>query len=137
MKIFSLCERSVYYINFLPSVLCTLFISPRCGQGLQRADSLAFDFHKWLHVPYDAGPQLLEPMPLTKTLCLRLCADSQPRYSLANFRLRGSLSAGESSTLLFHLTVSFHCARERLVALLPGPRGFVILVLIYQEGSAL
>ena len=23
--------------------------------GLERADSLAFDFHKWAHVPYDAG----------------------------------------------------------------------------------
>ncbi len=23
--------------------------------GIDRADSLAFDFHKWLHVPYDAG----------------------------------------------------------------------------------
>ncbi|MDQ2679901.1 MAG: pyridoxal-dependent decarboxylase, partial [Candidatus Eremiobacteraeota bacterium] len=24
-------------------------------RGIERADSLAFDFHKWLHTPYDAG----------------------------------------------------------------------------------
>jgi len=29
-------------------------IAPRL-QGIERADSLAFDFHKWAHVPYDAG----------------------------------------------------------------------------------
>jgi len=29
-------------------------IAPRL-MGLERADSLAFDFHKWGHVPYDAG----------------------------------------------------------------------------------
>ena len=29
-------------------------LRPRLA-GLQRADSLAFDFHKWLHVNYDAG----------------------------------------------------------------------------------
>lgn len=29
-------------------------LRPRLS-GLQRADSLAFDFHKWLHVNYDAG----------------------------------------------------------------------------------
>ena len=29
-------------------------IAPRL-KGIERADSLAFDFHKWAHVPYDAG----------------------------------------------------------------------------------
>jgi aromatic-L-amino-acid decarboxylase len=37
-------------------------LSPRLRPhlaGLDRADSLAFDFHKWLHVPYSAGCTLL------------------------------------------------------------------------------
>lgn len=29
-------------------------VAPRL-KGIERADSLAFDFHKWFHVPYDAG----------------------------------------------------------------------------------
>jgi len=28
-------------------------------RGLEQADSLAFDFHKWMHVPYDAGALLV------------------------------------------------------------------------------
>jgi aromatic-L-amino-acid/L-tryptophan decarboxylase len=31
----------------------------RLVDGIERADSLAFDFHKWLHVPYDAGAVLV------------------------------------------------------------------------------
>jgi glutamate/tyrosine decarboxylase-like PLP-dependent enzyme len=36
--------------------LCVLndALRPRLN-GLQLADSIAFDFHKWMHVPYDAG----------------------------------------------------------------------------------
>jgi glutamate/tyrosine decarboxylase-like PLP-dependent enzyme len=33
-------------------------LAPRLA-GVDRADSLAFDFHKWLHVPYDAGCPLV------------------------------------------------------------------------------
>jgi glutamate/tyrosine decarboxylase-like PLP-dependent enzyme len=36
----------------------TAYLSERLRpalQGIERADSLAFDFHKWLHAPYDAG----------------------------------------------------------------------------------
>lgn len=37
-------------------------LRPRLS-GLQRADSLAFDFHKWLHVNYDAGFILMRSEP--------------------------------------------------------------------------
>lgn len=36
----------------------TAVLSPKLAPkfvGIERADSIAFDFHKWLHVPYDAG----------------------------------------------------------------------------------
>lgn len=36
----------------------TAYLSQRLREklrGIERADSIAFDFHKWLHVPYDAG----------------------------------------------------------------------------------
>jgi glutamate/tyrosine decarboxylase-like PLP-dependent enzyme len=33
-------------------------LAPRLA-GIERAHSLAFDFHKWLHVPYDAGCVLI------------------------------------------------------------------------------
>jgi len=33
-------------------------------KGLERADSVAFDFHKWAHVPYDAGCVLVRDQAL-------------------------------------------------------------------------
>jgi glutamate/tyrosine decarboxylase-like PLP-dependent enzyme len=55
-------------------------------EGIDRADSLAFDFHKWLHVPYDAGCVLVRDGSL-----LRETFGGRPDY-LANV---GGLSGGE------------------------------------------
>lgn len=54
--------------------------------GLERADSVAFDFHKWLHVPYDAGCVLVRD-----GASLREAFGGRPDY-LANV---GGLSGGE------------------------------------------
>lgn len=49
-------ERLWYHIDgaFGATAILSDAIRPRL-KGLERADSLAFDFHKWLHVTYDAG----------------------------------------------------------------------------------
>jgi glutamate/tyrosine decarboxylase-like PLP-dependent enzyme len=60
-------------------------LAPLAG-GIERADSLAFDFHKWLHVPYDAGCVLVRDGER-----LREAFGGRPDY-LANV---GGLSAGE------------------------------------------
>jgi aromatic-L-amino-acid decarboxylase len=45
--------------------------------GIEGADSLAFDFHKWLHVPYDAGCLLVRD----ETTLLETFADRAPYLS--------------------------------------------------------
>ena len=49
-------ERLWFHVDGAFGALCAL--SPRLKPllyGIERADSVAFDFHKWAHVPYDAG----------------------------------------------------------------------------------
>jgi aromatic-L-amino-acid/L-tryptophan decarboxylase len=55
--------------------------------GIERAHSLAFDFHKWLHVPYDAGCVLIRDAELH-----RAAFSTRPAYL---DRLPRGLAGGE------------------------------------------
>lgn len=46
------------------TILCPQ-LAPRLA-GIERAQSLAFDFHKWLHVPYDAGCLLVRDQQILR-----------------------------------------------------------------------
>jgi len=61
-------------------------LRPRLA-GIERADSLAFDFHKWLHVPYDAGCVLVRDGDAHRTAFA-----SRPTYLASQAR---GLAAGE------------------------------------------
>lgn len=54
--------------------------------GIERADSLAFDFHKWLHVPYDAACVLVRDQAL-----LQATFGGRPDYLAA----AGGLAGGD------------------------------------------
>lgn len=49
-------EKVWFHVDGAFGALCALSeeLRPRL-RGLELADSIAFDFHKWMHVPYDAG----------------------------------------------------------------------------------
>ncbi len=53
-----ICAREALWFHidgaFGAAAMLSDNLRPRLA-GIERADSLAFDFHKWLHVPYDAG----------------------------------------------------------------------------------
>jgi aromatic-L-amino-acid/L-tryptophan decarboxylase len=49
-------ERLWFHVDGAFGALCVLAPALRpLVAGIERADSIAFDFHKWAHVPYDAG----------------------------------------------------------------------------------
>ncbi|HWE77419.1 MAG TPA: pyridoxal-dependent decarboxylase, partial [Pseudolabrys sp.] len=64
------------------TILCPE-LAPRLT-GIELADSLAFDFHKWLHVPYDAGCLLVRD----QTTLLDTFADRAP-YLASDAALAG------------------------------------------------
>ncbi len=53
-----LAEREDLWFHVDGAFGATAYLSEQLRpklRGLERADSIAFDFHKWLHVPYDCG----------------------------------------------------------------------------------
>lgn len=52
------CQRENIWFHVDGAFGAVVALSPELNyrvKGMERADSLAFDFHKWLHVPYDVG----------------------------------------------------------------------------------
>ena len=57
-RLSALCRREKlwFHVDGAFGAMCALSASLRpLVAGLENADSVAFDFHKWVHVPYDAG----------------------------------------------------------------------------------
>lgn len=112
-------------------------LAPRLA-GIERADSIGFDFHKWLHVPYDAGCVLLRDGAL-----LRATFSTRPAYlgtaeGLASgefwpcdygielsrgFRaLKIWLTVKEHGTARLGEAIANNCRQARLLATLIGER---------------
>lgn len=88
-RIADLCARECLWLHVDGAFGALTRLAPELGEltrGVERADSLAFDFHKWLHVPYDAGCILVRDGAL-----LPATFGGRPDY-LANV---GGLSGGE------------------------------------------
>jgi aromatic-L-amino-acid/L-tryptophan decarboxylase len=64
-------EKIWFHVDGAFGGLCALSadLKPRL-KGIERADSIAFDFHKWMHVPYDAGCVLIRHADLHRAAFL-------------------------------------------------------------------
>jgi aromatic-L-amino-acid decarboxylase len=84
-----LCRREGLWLHVDGAFGSLVKLAPslaHLADGIERADSVAFDFHKWLHVPYDAGCALVRDGE-----ALRATFGGRPDY-LAGM---GGLSGGE------------------------------------------
>jgi aromatic-L-amino-acid decarboxylase len=62
-----LCAREDLWLHVDGAFGALAILSPQQRKllaGIERADSIAFEFHKWLHVPYDAGCVLVRDAEL-------------------------------------------------------------------------
>lgn len=73
-------ERLWFHVDgaFGACAITSTTLSPRL-KGIEQADSLAFDFHKWMHVNYDAGCVLIRDADLH-----RKAFAARPDYLAAN-----------------------------------------------------
>jgi glutamate/tyrosine decarboxylase-like PLP-dependent enzyme len=61
-----LCQRQRLWFHVDGAFGALIALVPELGgtlAGMERADSLAFDLHKWLHIPYDVGCVLISDAP--------------------------------------------------------------------------
>jgi glutamate/tyrosine decarboxylase-like PLP-dependent enzyme len=57
-----ICAREQLWFHVDGAIGALVPLAPRRGylmDGIQRADSIAMDLHKWLHVPFEAGVALI------------------------------------------------------------------------------
>jgi aromatic-L-amino-acid decarboxylase len=86
----ALCRRHGlwFHVDGAFGAMCSLSPSLRPFlSGIEKADSIAFDFHKWAHVPYDAGFLLVRDPDMHRRTF------SSPAAYLG--RAPGGLAAGE------------------------------------------
>ncbi|MEL7112974.1 MAG: pyridoxal-dependent decarboxylase [Pseudomonadota bacterium] len=78
----ALDEKLWFHVDgaFGASGITSEAVAPRL-RGIEQADSLAFDFHKWMHVNYDAGCVLIRDQDLH-----RRAFANRPDYLAANGR---------------------------------------------------
>ncbi len=95
------CDRADLWLHvdgaFGALAILSSKIAPRL-EGIQKADSLAFDFHKWAQVPYDAGCVLVRDGSIQ-----RAAFGNRPNYLET---LEGSASGGVDWPCDFGLELS-------------------------------